>query len=148
MKDGHTIGQWLKWDFKTDGNLEIRDKNGRAIYWESSDGIWRKREYDSQGNQIYYEALNGYWAKWEYDSKGNVIYAETSGGYWEKREWNSYGNLIYHENSNGGILDRRPKPSRELTLESLAEDVLKLSELLTRFVNQVNQSNTTDADTN
>jgi len=32
MKDGQTIGQWLNWDFKTNGFLEIRDKNGNKIY--------------------------------------------------------------------------------------------------------------------
>ena len=55
MKDGQTIGQWLKWDFKTNGVLEIKDKNGNDMYHEISDGRWRKYEYDLQGNQIYYE---------------------------------------------------------------------------------------------
>ena len=105
-----TIAQQIKWNFKTNGNLEIRDKNGKLIYMETSSGFWAKHEYDSRGNRIYREDSFGGWAKWEYDSKGNVIYAETSGGYWEKREWNSYGNLIYHKNSNGEILDKRPKP--------------------------------------
>jgi hypothetical protein len=116
-----TIAQQIKWDFKANAFLVIKDTNGNLIYFEGSSGYWEKYEYDFQGNQIYYEALNGYWAKWEYDSKGNVI---------------------YYENSNGRIEDNRPKPIRELTLESLAEDVHKLSELMTRFVNQVNESNT------
>jgi hypothetical protein len=55
MKKGQTFGQWLNWDFKTNGVLEIKDKNGNDIYHEISDGRWRKYEYDSQGNQIYYE---------------------------------------------------------------------------------------------
>jgi hypothetical protein len=55
MKDGQTIGQWLNWDFKANGGLRIKDKNGNDIYYEISDGRWRKYEYDSQGNQIYYE---------------------------------------------------------------------------------------------
>ena len=100
MKDGQTIGQWLKWDFKTNGDLKINNKTGETIYWED---------------------FSGWWGRWEYDS--NV-------------------ELIYFEDSKGINIDNRPKPSRELTLESLAEDVLKLSELLTRFVNQVNESNT------
>lgn len=62
MKDGQTIGQWLKWDFKTNGELVIKDKNGNRIYLELSNGYWSKREYDSQGNNTYYE-----------DSKGNII---------------------------------------------------------------------------
>ena len=54
-----TIGQQIKWDFKTNGNLEIKDKNGKEIYWEDSDRYWTKREYDSQGNQIYFEDSGG-----------------------------------------------------------------------------------------
>jgi phosphoribulokinase len=81
-----TIGQQIKWDFKTNGNLEIRDTNGRQLYMEYS---------------------NGDWAKYEMDSQGKVIYAETSGGYWEKRELDSQGNVIYYENSNGQIVDSR-----------------------------------------
>lgn len=37
MKDGQTIGQWLNWDFETNGDLEINDKNSKRIYWENSD---------------------------------------------------------------------------------------------------------------
>ena len=59
MKDGQTIGQWLNWDFKANGNLHITDRNGNYVYHEQSDGYWVKREFDSQGNQIYYESSNG-----------------------------------------------------------------------------------------
>ena len=75
-----TIGQQIKWDFKTNGLLEIRDKNGKLIYLERSNGYWAKRERDSKGNEIYYENSKRYWSKWEYDSKGNVIYFEDSTG--------------------------------------------------------------------
>ena len=87
-----TIGQQIKWDFKTNGKLVIKDKNGNLIYIEYSFGAWVKFEYDSQGNQIYFENSNGYWSKREYDSKGNVI---------------------YFENSLGGIRDNRPKPCED-----------------------------------
>ena len=75
-----TIAQQIKWDFETNGNLEIKDKNGKEIYWEDSDRYWTKREYDSECNEIYSETSNGFWAKWEYDSQGKVIYAEDSFG--------------------------------------------------------------------
>jgi hypothetical protein len=55
MKNGQTIGQWLNWDFETNGNLHITDKKGNDVYFEISDGRWCKREHDSQGNQIYFE---------------------------------------------------------------------------------------------
>ena len=54
-----TIAQQIKWDFETNGDLEIKDKNGKEIYWEDSDRYWTKREYDSQGNQIYWENSGG-----------------------------------------------------------------------------------------
>ena len=40
MKDGQTIGQWLKWDFETNGFLEINYNNGKRIYLEISSGFW------------------------------------------------------------------------------------------------------------
>ena len=83
-----TIAQQIKWDFESNGFLQIRDKNGRTIYWEYSDRVWAKREWDSQGNQIYFEDSKGNWAKYEYDSKGKEI---------------------YYENSEGKIRDNRPK---------------------------------------
>jgi len=38
MKDGQTIGQWLNWDFKTDGDFRIYDKRGNLIYFKNSKG--------------------------------------------------------------------------------------------------------------
>jgi hypothetical protein len=83
-----TIAQQIKWNFKANGNLEIRDKNGRTIYFEKSDGDWSKYEMDSQGILIYWENSRGHWAKYEWDSKGN---------------------RIYYEDSDGIIVDNRPK---------------------------------------
>ena len=57
-----TIAEQIKWDFEANGDLKIKDKNGKLIYLEFSSGFWTKREYDSQGNNTYYE-----------DSKGNII---------------------------------------------------------------------------
>ena len=36
--------------------------------------------YDKKGRRIYYENSDGYWRKWEYDSNGNIIYQEDSNG--------------------------------------------------------------------
>ena len=54
-----TIAQQIKWDFETNGDLDIRDKNGRPIYFEDSAGDWEKWEFDSQGHRIYFETSNG-----------------------------------------------------------------------------------------
>ena len=112
-----TIAQQIKWDFEANGDLEIRDKNGKRIYYELSNGDWKKYEYDSQGNEIYWENSNGFWVKWEYDSKGNIIYVKNSTGYWSKQEYDSKGNKIYFEDSDGIIEDKRPKPCEGKVVE-------------------------------
>ena len=112
-----TIAQQIKWDFKANGSLEIRDKNNELIYLEDSDGFWAKQEWDSQGNPIYIEFSSGGWLKHEYDSEGNVIYFEASDGLWAKQEWDSQGNEIYFENSRGKIIDKRPKPCENKIVE-------------------------------
>ena len=50
-----TIAQKIKWNFETNGELRIKDNNGKLIYWEDSNGVWEKSEYDSQGRFIYRE---------------------------------------------------------------------------------------------
>ena len=117
MKD-QTIAQFLN---VTDFPFEIKDNNGKEIYFESSDGLWYKSEYDSNGNLIHFKNSDGFWYKSEYDSNGNLIRREDSTGYWNKGEYDSNGNLIRFENSNGRIIDIRPKPIIELTLEDVAK---------------------------
>jgi len=99
-----TIGQQIKWDFKTNGDLKIKDKNSKIIYFEDSSGYWLKVEYDSKSNEIYREHSDGEWVKREYDSEGNVIYFEDSTGFWTKLEYDSQGNQIYLEDSDGKII--------------------------------------------
>jgi YD repeat-containing protein len=76
MKEEQTIAQFLN---VKDFPFEIKDKNGKVVYQENSDGFWSKWEYDDQGNQIRSEDSDGY------------------------------------------IVDRRPKPMIELTLEDIAK---------------------------
>ena len=123
-----TIAQQIKWDFKTNGDLEIRDKNGNQIYFEDSNGYWAKHEYDSKGKQIYRENSNGYWAKYERNSQGKVIYFENSDGYWEKYEFDSQGNEIYFEDSDGRIKDNRPNPclNKEIVIEGEKYKLVKV----------------------
>ncbi len=96
MKDNQTIAQFLN---VKDFPFQIKNKNGKEIYSENSDGYWHKCEYDSKGKLIRFEDSNGYWGKREYDSKGNEI---------------------RYENSIGTIIDNRPKII-ELTLEDVAK---------------------------
>jgi hypothetical protein len=118
MKDKQTIAQFLN---VTNFPFEIKDKNGKPIYSEYSNGFWNKCEYDDQGNGIRYEYSNGFWNKSEYDDEGNLIRFETSDGYWIKREYDDKGNEIYSEDSDGVIVDERPKPMIELTLQDIAK---------------------------
>ncbi len=74
---------------------------------------------DKNGKEIYYERSNGYWEKSEYDQNGNRIYFEDSYGYWSKRQYDQNGKEIYFENSYGNITDNRPKVV-ELTLDEIA----------------------------
>jgi len=43
----------------TEFPFEIKDKNGKEIYYENSDGYWSKREFDSKGREIYFEDSDG-----------------------------------------------------------------------------------------
>jgi len=58
-----TVAEQIKWNFKVNGNLVIRDKDGKLIYREYSSGFWERY---------------GFWEKYEYDSQGNKIYFENS----------------------------------------------------------------------
>jgi hypothetical protein len=118
MKDNQTIAQFLN---VKDFPFEIEDKNGKLIYREVSNGFWFKNEYDDQGKEIRYENSTGLWIKWEYDDGGNQIYGENSDGYWIKHEYDDKGNVIYSEDSDGFIIDKRPKPMIELTLQDIAK---------------------------
>ncbi len=50
---------------------------------------------------------------------GKEIYREDSNVSWRKRQYDDNGNLIYWENSYGRIIDKRPKPVPEYTMEEL-----------------------------
>jgi hypothetical protein len=54
-----TIAEQIKWDFDTNGDLRIINKNGKLIYTELSDGRWGKLEWDSNGYQVYWENSYG-----------------------------------------------------------------------------------------
>jgi hypothetical protein len=120
-----TIAQQLN---VTDFPFEIKDKSGKVIYYEHSDGYWWKREYDSNGNKIYHETYTGFWLKREFDSDGNKIYYENSDGLWCKWEYDSNGNVIYWENSDGKIVDNRPKSCEGKVVEIDGKEY-KLTEL-------------------
>lgn len=46
-----TIAQQIKWDFETNGSLVIKDKNGKEIYFEDSDGVIKNNRPKSCENK-------------------------------------------------------------------------------------------------
>lgn len=99
--------------------FEIKDKNGKQIYYEESNGFWACCEYNSNHKLNSYKDSTGFWSKNEYDQNGNYIHYEDSTGFWINRECDSDGNTIYYEDSDKNIVDNRPKA--ELTLDEIAK---------------------------
>ena len=104
----------------TDFPFVIKDKDGNVIYYERSDNLWQKSEYDSNGNKRYCEWSHNFWVRRERDLNGNQIYYEDSNKYCKRYEYdnrrliippntNSEGDRIYFENSDGVLRDNRPK---------------------------------------
>jgi len=56
-----------------------------------------------------------------YDEKGNQTYYENRYGHWAKREYDDNGNQIYYEDSYEVVIDRRPKPIKELTVNEISK---------------------------
>jgi hypothetical protein len=60
--------------------IRIEDAKGNETYYEKSNGVWCKTEYNANGDRTYYEKSNGFWWKCEYDRKGNLTHYKTSDG--------------------------------------------------------------------
>ena len=111
-----TIAKQLK---ITDFPFEIKDSKNNAIYLENSNGYWWKQEFDQNNNLLYCEDSKGCWWKHEFDKNNNQIHYENSCGVWDKQEYDENNNQIYYEDSKGVIVDNRPKPTPEFTMEEL-----------------------------
>tara|TARA_R110000868_G_scaffold204078_1_gene452095 strand:+ start:1097 stop:1663 length:567 start_codon:yes stop_codon:yes gene_type:complete len=101
-----TIAQQLK---IKDFPFIINGKNGNIIYYEDSDGLWWKSEYDADGKEIRFESSDGLWWKSEYDDNGKEIYRETS---------------------KGIIKDKRPKTVEPTNSESIEAWEIKITSLV------------------
>jgi len=77
---------------------------------------------DSDGKQIYWETSDGYWLKYEW-ADGKEIHYETSDGVWVKREY-AGGKVIRYENSDGYIVDNRPKTNIQKAIDLLTKEGL------------------------
>jgi hypothetical protein len=79
---------------------------------------------DANGKRIYYENSAGFWSKHEYDANGNCIYYENSAGYWNKSKYDASGYCIYTEDSYGALVDNRPKTDVQKAIELLTKEGL------------------------
>jgi len=116
MKENKTIAQFLG---ITKFPFEIKDEQGKIIYFEESTRYWDKSEYDPKGNKTRFENSRGFWWKQEYDANGKETLFENSRGYCSTRQYDVNGREIYYEDSLGNIRDNRPKQV-EFTLAEIA----------------------------
>ena len=54
--------------------IDIKNADGNQTYFERSDGLWWRYEYDENGNETYREDSDGYWSRHEYDENGKETY--------------------------------------------------------------------------
>jgi hypothetical protein len=69
------------------GDIYVEDKRGNYIYFESFDGKeWDMNEYDDNDNNLYYEDSDGWWKKMMYDNDNIHVYAlDSFGNEWGKK---------------------------------------------------------------
>ena len=60
--------------------IEIRDANGKATYFEDSDGYWEICEYDTDGNRTYFKGSYDYWEKYKRSTNGRLTSFKNSDG--------------------------------------------------------------------
>ena len=113
---------------------KIFNDNGKPIYFEDSDGYWRKTEYNDNGIIIFYVNSFGEWYKNEFDDNGDEIYYEDSKGRWVKREYDDNGNEIYYENSIGEIRDYRNNGNIN---ESVDNDEIITNKLIEKLIHSI-----------
>jgi hypothetical protein len=66
------------------GDIYVENKRGDYIYFESFDGKeWDINEYDDNDNNLYYEDSDGYWKKMIYGDDNELVYSINSYGH----EW-------------------------------------------------------------
>ena len=80
--------------------IAIKDEDGNVTYFENSDGLWSRREYEN-GKRTYFENSAGYWCRSEFGANGNETYYENSDGSWYRKEFGANGKETYYENSSG-----------------------------------------------
>jgi len=60
--------------------IEIKDANGKATYFEDSDGYWERFEYNAEGRPTYSENIDEFWQKWGRSTNGRLTSFKNSDG--------------------------------------------------------------------
>lgn len=60
--------------------IEIYDANGKATYFEDSDGYWERFEYNAEGRPTYSENIDEFWQKWGRSTNGRLTSFKNSDG--------------------------------------------------------------------
>lgn len=69
------------YELKVDNSfVEITNKNGDVVYFETSDGFWYRKELDKKGNVVFRKDSNGKLLVREFDEDNKVIYCATEDG--------------------------------------------------------------------
>lgn len=69
------------------GDIYVENERGDYIYFESFDGKeWDINEFDDNDNNLYYEDSDGYWKKMMYGDDNELLYSINSHGHeWGKK---------------------------------------------------------------
>jgi YD repeat-containing protein len=88
---------------KSDGFLEefTYNSRGQELTHNCSDGKWTKYSYNEAGLRLKYENSEGYWIENTYNDKGQELTLNTSEGYWVENTYNDKGSQLTHKCSDG-----------------------------------------------
>lgn len=70
---GKSLEHFLSGKFEKSGIYSLLTRGGNLIYLEAYDSYWEFRDYDDRGNEIFYEDSNGIIIRREFDEKNKII---------------------------------------------------------------------------
>ena len=103
--------------------FKVKNKKGKLLYVESSNGFFERARYDKNNNKIYYN-IGDHYTKMQYNDRNQLTHLleKNRDGeitFWYVKEYDTNGKEVYFENSKGKIRNNRPKT--EYTLLEIAQ---------------------------
>ena len=114
------LAEFFKHDFNK-GDFNLYDKNGKLIFWETSDKFWAIYERDENGNKTFYEDSNKLWVRYECNKDGNTTFHEDSNKYWIRYERDENGKITFWENSYEETYGTPKSQEIEMTVKELQD---------------------------